>query len=132
MNTAFEITADDLETVLVKAGENHDEAQVAKVFAEHIADEEGRIEQAALEAEVGDDPEETLNSQTEAAYREIADILFEKRVITKHPYHTEKEWKNEKKAKTTKLCYRDWVEHQIEAGLIWGESDPSPHQCEKM
>jgi hypothetical protein len=75
MSTAFEITSEDVRSVMEINGRPVDEATAEKLLHDVIAPEDGRIEKAAL---YGNEMEE----QTEYAYQELAKILREAGVLT--------------------------------------------------
>lgn len=77
MNLAFEITQEDLEIVLNQNEVSLSESKIEKLFENTIMPEVDRIEKAALDAEVTDSDEDTLNNQTNAAHAEIRKILEE-------------------------------------------------------
>jgi len=74
MSAAFEITSEDVRSVMEINGRPVDEATAEKLLHDVIAPEDGRIEKAAL---YGNEMEE----QTEYAYQEIAKILREAGVL---------------------------------------------------
>jgi hypothetical protein len=74
MSMAFEVSEDDLSTVLDKHNVRYTDESLAKMFDEHIMDEDSRIEKAAL---YGNDMDEQANY----AQEEIEKILKEKGVI---------------------------------------------------
>ena len=74
MNTAFEVTAEDVKLVMNSHRQGVSWEQAQELFDQHIKPEGSRIEKAALH---GND----LCKQTEYAHQEIAAILREKNVL---------------------------------------------------
>ncbi len=95
MNTAFQISQEDLRVVLMANNIPHTDDYVEKMFEKFITPESDRIEKAAL---YGND----INEQTEYAHDEICKILCEKKVIRKgrryfliiHEYNGDYEYKH--------------------------------------
>jgi len=84
MSLAFEITEDDVSTVLEKHGISVSDKILSEIFETVVMPAAQEIEDAALNAEISDDDEETLMAQTEAAHAELARILEEEKVFMKH------------------------------------------------
>lgn len=69
LSNAFEVTADDVYTVLIDKGISLSDKRIDEIYAEHIAPAADSIAIAALDG--GDD----LEKQTDAAYTKLAEIL---------------------------------------------------------
>ncbi len=74
MNTAFEVTAEDVKLVMNSCRQGVSWEQAQGLFDQHIKPEGSRIEKAALH---GND----ICKQTEYAHQEIAAVLREKGVL---------------------------------------------------
>ena len=72
MSAAFEVSADDVATVLRKHGVTMTDAQIADIHSQLDFD---AVETAALAAEIACNDEDTLDAQTDAAHEEIASQL---------------------------------------------------------
>ena len=82
MNNGFQITQDDIETVLQSYGVTYSQESLEKI-SELIEDSEVSSAAMSVDYSEGESDDDILDKQTEAAYDEIAKQLFKLNIITK-------------------------------------------------